>query len=43
MDAQSDTELCSTFKRVIGIQLLVFNLYTTWIIFDNDRFDLDRR
>jgi hypothetical protein len=35
---KSDTELCS--KRVIGIAISLQPMLT-WIIFDNDRFDLD--
>jgi hypothetical protein len=36
---KSDTELCS--KRVIGIAISLQPMLGTWIIFDNDRFDLD--
>jgi hypothetical protein len=36
MDAQKVIQNAATFKRSLN-----FNLVGTWIIFDNDRFDLD--
>jgi hypothetical protein len=38
---KSDTELCSNFKRIGNTAISLQPMLGTWIIFDNDRFDLD--